>query len=61
VQKKLFLHFKCYNLAIYVISFYEIFSSHYFNSPRQDPTVRSQEKKFTLIYAICNWGDSVLL
>jgi hypothetical protein len=28
-----FLHFKHHNLAIYVVNFFETFSTHYFNSP----------------------------
>jgi hypothetical protein len=38
----------CYRLAIYVINFFEIFSTHYLNSPRQDPTkatIGPQEKE----------------
>jgi hypothetical protein len=53
-----FIHFKCYNLAIYVIKFFEKNSTRYLNSPRQDPIVGPQEKEFNLIYAIRNWGGS---
>jgi hypothetical protein len=49
-----FLHFKCYNLAMYVVNFFEIFSTHYFSSLSQDPMVGSQENNNNLIYAICN-------
>jgi hypothetical protein len=40
-----FVHFKCYNLAIYVINFFEKNSTRYLNSPRQDPIVGPQEKE----------------
>jgi hypothetical protein len=43
-KKNSFLYLKCYNLVIYVVSFFEKNSTHYFNSPRQDPMVGSQEK-----------------
>jgi hypothetical protein len=43
-KKSPFLHFKRYNLAIYVVNFFEKNSTHYFNSPKQDPTVESQKK-----------------
>jgi hypothetical protein len=39
------LYFKCYNLAIYLVNFFESFSTHYFNSLKQDPTVGTQEKE----------------
>jgi hypothetical protein len=38
-----FLHFKCYNLAIHVVNFFEKNSTHYFNTQRQDPMVGTQE------------------
>jgi hypothetical protein len=44
-KKSSFLHFKCYNLAIYVVNFLEFFSTHYFNSLKQDPMVGTQEKE----------------
>jgi hypothetical protein len=39
------LGIKCYRLAIYVINFFEIFSTHYLNSLRQDPKIGPQEKE----------------
>jgi hypothetical protein len=42
IEKSSNLHFKRYNLAIYVV---ETFSTHYFNSPKQDPMVESQKIK----------------
>jgi hypothetical protein len=44
-KKGTFLHFKRYNLAIYVVKFFEAFSSYYFNNPKQDPMVEFQKKK----------------
>jgi hypothetical protein len=44
VKKISFLHFKRYNLAIYEANFFET-STHYFNSPKQDPIVKSQKNK----------------
>jgi hypothetical protein len=41
-EKKHFFHFKRYNLAIYVVKFFETFSTYYFNGPKQDPTFESQ-------------------
>jgi hypothetical protein len=47
-NKSFFLHFKRYNLAIYVVNFFESFSTCYFNNKKQDPTVESQ--KYIYIY-----------
>jgi hypothetical protein len=44
VKKALFLHFKHYDLTIYVVNFFETFSTPYFNSPKQYPMVESQKK-----------------
>jgi hypothetical protein len=44
-KKGSFLHLKCYNLVIYVVNFFEIFSTHYFNSVGQDPMVGTQKKE----------------
>jgi hypothetical protein len=44
-KKGSFLHFKCYNLTIYVANFFEFFSTHYFNSLKQDPMVGTQNKE----------------
>jgi hypothetical protein len=41
VKKAFFHHFKCYNLAIYVINFFEKNSIAYFNNPKEDPTIES--------------------
>jgi hypothetical protein len=41
-KKSSFLYFKRYNLAIYVVNFFRTFSTHYFNNPKQDPTVESE-------------------
>jgi hypothetical protein len=51
-KKKSFLHFQCYNLAIYVVDLFGKFSTHYFNSVRQDPMVGFQGKKIKNI--LCN-------
>jgi hypothetical protein len=45
IKKNSILHCKRYNLAIYVINFFETFFTHYFNSPKQDPTIESQKIK----------------
>jgi hypothetical protein len=52
VNKKNFLHFKHYNLAIYVVKFFETFCTYYFNGPKQDPTIES--KKLNLKLNLCN-------
>jgi hypothetical protein len=39
------IFFTCYNLAIYVVNFFEKNSTHSFNSLRQDPTVGTQKKE----------------
>jgi hypothetical protein len=44
-KKGSFLHFKCYNLAIYVVNFFEKNSTHYFNSLKQGPMVGTQKKE----------------
>jgi hypothetical protein len=44
-EKNTFLCFKCYNFAIYVVKYFEIFSTCYFNCPKQDPMVESQKIK----------------
>jgi hypothetical protein len=44
-KKGSFLHFKSYNLAIYVVKVFEIFSTHYFNCSKQDAIVEFQKKK----------------
>jgi hypothetical protein len=44
-KKGSFLHFKCYNLAIYVVNFFEKIPTHYFNSLKQDPMVGTQKKE----------------
>jgi hypothetical protein len=49
-KKGSFLHFKCYNLAIYVVNFFEKNSTHYFNSLWQDPTVGTQKKEISIQY-----------
>jgi hypothetical protein len=38
-KKNTFFHFKHYNLAIYVVKYFETISTYYFNGPKQDPTV----------------------
>jgi hypothetical protein len=52
VKKGSFFHFKSYNLAIYVVKFFETFSTYYFNSPKQDPTVEFQKIKIKI--NLCN-------
>jgi hypothetical protein len=42
-KKNSFLHFKRYNLAIYVVSSCETFSTNYFNSPKQDPVWKTKK------------------
>ena len=44
-KKSYFLHFKHYNLVIYVVYFLENFSTHYFNSLGQNPIVESNQKR----------------
>jgi hypothetical protein len=44
-KKGSFLHFKCYNLAICLVKFFEKSSIHFFNSLRQDPIVGIQKKE----------------
>jgi hypothetical protein len=44
-KKGSFLHFKSYNLAIYVVKVFEKISTHYFNSLKQDPMVGTQKKE----------------
>jgi hypothetical protein len=39
------LHFKQYNLAIYVVKFFEKISIYYFNTKKQDSSIESQQKK----------------
>jgi ABC-type long-subunit fatty acid transport system fused permease/ATPase subunit len=60
--KKLFLHFKRYNLAICVVNYFETFSIPYFNNPKQDCTIESQKTKnknqfmqFTLKVAVLEY------
>jgi hypothetical protein len=53
-KKSSFLYFKHYNLAIYVVKFFETFYTHYFNSLEQDHTLESQRKFEKSIYAICS-------
>jgi hypothetical protein len=43
VKKSSFLHFKRYNLAIYMVNFLKTFFTPYFNTPKQDPTIGSQK------------------
>jgi hypothetical protein len=45
-KKSFFLHFKCYNLAIYVVNFLLKKIAPYFNIPKLDPIVEFQKNKF---------------
>jgi hypothetical protein len=46
------LHFKQYNLAIYVVKFFEKISIYYFNTKKQDSSIESQQKKKR--FNLCN-------
>jgi hypothetical protein len=43
--KNSFLHFKCYNLAIYEVKYFENFSKYSFSNLKQDSTVQSSQRK----------------
>jgi hypothetical protein len=44
-KKSSFFLFKRYNLAIYVVNFFGTFSTRYFRSLEQDPTVKIQKNR----------------
>jgi hypothetical protein len=45
-EKNSFSHFKRYNLTMYVVNFFEAYSTPFFNNPKQDPMVKSRKRKF---------------
>jgi hypothetical protein len=51
--KKIKNNLKQYNLAIYVVNFFEKNFTHYHNSLRQDLTIESSKKIKFFLYAIC--------
>jgi hypothetical protein len=51
--KKIFFHFKYYNLAIDVVNVFENVSTYDLNSLRQEPMVGSQKEIKKFNFAIC--------
>jgi hypothetical protein len=48
VKKNTFFHFKCFNLAIYMVKNFETFSTYYLNGPKQDSIVEFQKVKIKI-------------